>query len=115
MVTKNLKNYDVTGTNEGVLYGLSSDTKPTDATIINGYRFIEMDTKRIYVYDEANSAWRLWNNNNSGEETGVGLNMAGAVPGEVPYVASVDANGTPEAWESKPATTISGHTLYLNL
>ena len=66
MVTKNLQNYDVTGTNEGVLYGLSTDTKPTDETIRNGYRFYEMDTQTLYLYDEEHLTWLVWYGNGGG-------------------------------------------------
>ena len=61
VVTKNTKNqYDITGTNLGVLYGLSTDTKPTDDTIANGYTFCEMDTQKEYLYDAENQEWKLW-------------------------------------------------------
>lgn len=35
---------------------LSTDTKPTN--VPNGTMCLEMDTKKIYVFDEANSTWR---------------------------------------------------------
>lgn len=35
---------------------LSTDDKPVGAT--NGSFLIEMDTKKIYVYDEENEQWR---------------------------------------------------------
>lgn len=38
------------------LYGLSTDTKPTDEQ--NGTLFLEMDTGKVFVYDEANTQWR---------------------------------------------------------
>lgn len=41
----------------GQLVGLSTDTKPTE-NIGNGTIFIEMDTKKIYFYDEENEIWR---------------------------------------------------------
>ena len=40
------------------LVGLSGDSKPTDLSIGNGSMFIEMDTKKIYFYDAANTTWR---------------------------------------------------------
>lgn len=42
-------------------FGLSTDTKPIDEVddikITNGSVFIEMDTKKIFMYDEENQAW----------------------------------------------------------
>ena len=35
---------------------LSSDTKPVGVS--NGSMLLEMDTGKIYVFDEANSTWR---------------------------------------------------------
>lgn len=40
------------------VYGLSTDTKPTD--VPNGSIFVEMDTSTIYVFDEASSDWLAW-------------------------------------------------------
>ena len=39
---------------EGVC--LSTDTKPTDWE--NGSILLEMDTKKVYIFDAANSTWR---------------------------------------------------------
>lgn len=41
------------------LAGLSTDVKPTDCA--NGSVFIEMDTKKLYFFDETNSQWRQFN------------------------------------------------------
>lgn len=38
---------------------LSTDSKPTTG-ILNGSVLIEMDTGKVYFYDEANSQWREW-------------------------------------------------------
>lgn len=38
---------------------LSTDTKPT-RNVSNGSVLIEMDTSKIYFYDEANSMWKEW-------------------------------------------------------
>lgn len=38
------------------LYGLSTDQKPTAGTP-NGAAFMEMDTGKVYFYDEAGSQW----------------------------------------------------------
>lgn len=38
---------------------LSSDTKPT-ANVANGSILIEMDTSKMYFFDEAHSAWKEW-------------------------------------------------------
>lgn len=37
---------------------ISTDTKPTD--VINGSLLIEMDTGKLYFFDEASSVWREW-------------------------------------------------------
>ena len=36
----------------------SSDTKPTD--IINGSSLFEIDTGKLYFFDEASNVWRDW-------------------------------------------------------
>lgn len=38
-------------------WGLSADEKPTER-VLNGSSFIEMDTGKVYFYDEANAQWR---------------------------------------------------------
>ena len=42
-------------------FGLSKDEKPigkhNGVKIINGSVFIEIDTKKIYMFDEENQAW----------------------------------------------------------
>lgn len=37
---------------------LSTDTKPTDGQIANGSDAIEMDTSKIYFFDEDNATWK---------------------------------------------------------
>ena len=37
-------------------FGLSSDPKPTERAN-NADRFMEMDTRKVYVYDEDNKTW----------------------------------------------------------
>ena len=37
--------------------GLSTDTKPTE-NIRNGSTFVEMDTKKLYAFDEENGEWK---------------------------------------------------------
>lgn len=44
-----------------VYYGLSTDDKPTTG-VGNGSCFIEMDTSKIYFYDENGSQWLEWGN-----------------------------------------------------
>ena len=40
---------------------LSSDTKPTnDTTMMNGSKLMEMDTSKLFLYDEKNKTWREW-------------------------------------------------------
>lgn len=38
---------------------LSTDTKPTSG-IANGSTCVEMDTSKLYFFDEANSVWKEW-------------------------------------------------------
>ena len=38
------------------LYGLSVDTKPT-RDIVNGSSFVEMNTGKIFLFDEENAQW----------------------------------------------------------
>lgn len=40
--------------------GLSTDSKPVTEDVGNGSSFIEIDTSKVYFYDEANSQWREW-------------------------------------------------------
>ena len=37
---------------------LSADTKPTN--VANGSIMKEMDTSKLYIFDEANKTWREW-------------------------------------------------------
>lgn len=37
-------------------YGLSTDTKPQDG-VPNGSSFYEMDTKKLFLFDEENKVW----------------------------------------------------------
>ena len=46
------------GTNGVQYYGLSTDSKPTDAP--NGAAFLEMNTGKVYFYDATNSTWIEW-------------------------------------------------------
>ena len=38
--------------------GLSTDDKSKIAGLRNGWAFLEMDTGKVYLYDEANNTWR---------------------------------------------------------
>lgn len=42
-------------------YGLAKDQKPIEKygtiTICNGSTYYEMDTKKVYIYDEENHVW----------------------------------------------------------
>ena len=40
------------------IYGLSTDTKPTD--VPNGSLFVEMDTSKLYLFDEGSGTWQEW-------------------------------------------------------
>lgn len=37
-------------------YGISTDTKPTE-NVINGSTFIEVDTSKVYFFNEDASVW----------------------------------------------------------
>ena len=37
------------------MYGLSTDTKPTD--VCNSSTFMEMDTGLVFIFDEENQTW----------------------------------------------------------
>lgn len=43
-----------------VMFGLSTNTKPTGDGVLNGSAFIEMDTSKIYFYDAENIQWLEW-------------------------------------------------------
>ena len=49
-----ISNSNITGA-AAVYCGLSTDSKPDAA---NGAMFLEMDTAKIYLYDETNTQWR---------------------------------------------------------
>ena len=38
---------------------LSSDSKPV-TNIMNGSKLIEMDTSKVYLFDESGQTWREW-------------------------------------------------------
>ena len=40
-------------------FGLAGDSKPTQG-IANGSTIVEMDTSKIYFYDEAGEEWKEW-------------------------------------------------------
>lgn len=40
-------------------YGLSTDVKPTE-DVANGSAFLEMDTSKLYFFDQQNALWREW-------------------------------------------------------
>lgn len=40
-------------------YGLSTDAKPTE-NVINSSVFVEMDTGKLYFYDQTNEEWLEW-------------------------------------------------------
>ena len=45
------------GKRQAVIVGLSTDTKPGSDLVANGSRFIEMDTGKFYMFDEAGDHW----------------------------------------------------------
>lgn len=40
------------------VFGLSTDQKPTD--VINGSRYIEMDTDKVFLFDAEGKEWLEW-------------------------------------------------------
>lgn len=57
----NVKNTTEGQTTFGELRGLSTDTKPTEIngyTIGNGSVFIEIDTQKIFFFDESSKTWK---------------------------------------------------------
>ncbi len=48
--------YWETGMNDIEVYCLSTDTKPTEG-MKNGYKCLEMDTKKVYLFSEEDSTW----------------------------------------------------------
>ena len=55
--------------------GISNDTKPTDG-VRNGSRYFEMDTSRLYIYNEAGNQWEIFS---SGTDVTAALVGIGAV------------------------------------
>ena len=57
MVTADKKTQEVAGqmTTNVTLYGLSTDSKPTDCG--NGSAFVEMDTGKVYFFNAAAGTW----------------------------------------------------------
>ena len=47
--------------NKMEIYGLADDTKPVseidDIPIVNGAKYIEIDTAKVYLYDAENETW----------------------------------------------------------
>lgn len=48
--------FDTTGVKYVTIYGTSSETKPTTG-IITGSAFVEVDTGKVYLFNETTSAW----------------------------------------------------------
>ena len=46
--------------NTYTIAGVSTDNKPAAEDVGNGSVFIEMDTSKVYFYDEADDAWYEW-------------------------------------------------------
>ena len=62
MFTNNIQStYDISGTNDAQAYCLSTDVKKTGAPFENGHKLVEMDTSKIYFYDEENERWLPFN------------------------------------------------------
>lgn len=80
MVTVNIDGkYSVTGTNDCVVTCLSTDTKPIGPRsydgypeMKNGYTLHELDTGKIYKFNEAGKTWLFWKNADGGGGGGGG-------------------------------------------
>lgn len=58
MVTRISDGANASNHSHGITFvGLSTDNKPVES-VKNGNIFFAMDTKKVYMYDEANSQWR---------------------------------------------------------
>lgn len=57
MITIYRENGIVEGKGELEYRGLSTDTKPTE-NVNNGSVFIEIDTGKMFLYDQQNSLWK---------------------------------------------------------
>ena len=51
--------------NTYLMAGLSSDTKPTTEDVGNGSCYIEMDTSKVWFYDEGSTTWLEWGAENN--------------------------------------------------
>ena len=60
MVSYQNYSYDSNGITRQLIAGvcLSGDTKPTD--VFNGSILFEMDTSKVYMFDQANNEWKEW-------------------------------------------------------
>lgn len=58
MITANNDMLDGVYNEPILIYCLSTDTKPTD--LPNGSCAIEMDTSKVYFFDEENTDWWEW-------------------------------------------------------
>ena len=59
--TDNIKNTEEGKIIYGELRGLSTDTKPLkigESTIGNGSVFVEIDTQKIFFYDDISKEWK---------------------------------------------------------
>ena len=61
------------------MMGLSTDSKPTDASIGNGSAFIEMDTSKLYLYDAAGESWKEWGADASSVQSNLSMAASPAV------------------------------------
>lgn len=93
MVTVNIDGaYSISGTNKGVLYGLSTEREATlnDPNIRpklkNGFEYREMDTQKTYLYDEASNRWRYWKTEGDGGGGGGGGDITFATNAEAQSV-----------------------------
>lgn len=101
--------------NTYLMAGLSSDsdTKPTTEDVGNGSCYIEMDTSKVWFYDEGSTTWLEWGAESNAESNAastlsmtrpsltLGNTMSPDVEGDMPDAAEEEM---PEVAEEMPDT-----------
>ena len=83
-------------------FGLALDGKP--ANVPNGHMHVEMDTSKVYFYDEGNNTWH------EDESGGGGSGLPDYSEASEGDVLSIDSNGDP-AWAA-PSGGGGGDSIY---
>lgn len=97
--------YSVTGTNDGIAYWLKKDMDgglvPTDdPRLKNGFQGIEIDTSKLYFFDEEEKRWRL-------VETGGGGGGGGGETGDPEAVKLIDFAGVQKTYSAAEFAELS--------